>query len=225
MVIFKLNTARLAASKSSSLHSVRTVFVIRYGMNLLERLFGSKQTKVNCELSADLRASAENGDAQSQNDLGKAFFLGTFGLTKDEAEAVKWYRKAAEQNHAEAQYNLGWRYADGRGVPKDEAEAVKWFRRAAEQDHADAQAHLGRCYYNGIGVKKDLFEAYKWESLARVKGRSGLSMPIVDQLEKQLPMEQVAEVQRLCRVFKPRHGSDSRGISWEGGNDRRKPIS
>ena len=172
----------------------------------------------------DLIAEAENGDAHAQNEVGKALFLGQLGLAKNEKQAVKWFRKAAEQNHADAQYNLGWRYADGRGVPKDEAEAVKWFRRAAEQDHSDAQAHLGRCYYNGIGVKKDLFEAYKWESLARVKGRSGLSMQIVDQLEEQLSMEQVSEVQRLCRVFKPRHGSDPRGISWEDENDRRKPI-
>ena len=28
------------------------------------------------------------------------------GVAKDEVEAVKWYRKAAEQNHAQAQYNL-----------------------------------------------------------------------------------------------------------------------
>ena len=193
-------------------------------MKLLKRLFGSKQARVNCELSDDLRASAEKGDANSQNDLGKAFFLGTFGLTKDEAEAVKWYRKAAEQNHADAQYNLGWRYAEGRGVPKDEAEAVKWFCKAAEQNHADAQARLSQCYYNGIGVPKDLFEAYKWESLARVKGRHGLSGPIVDQMEKQLTPEQFALVQRLCRALKPRGGPDPRGISWEGKNDRRKAI-
>ena len=29
------------------------------------------------------------------------------GVAKDDVEAVKWYRKAAEQNHALAQYNLG----------------------------------------------------------------------------------------------------------------------
>ena len=58
------------------------------------------------------------------------------GVAKDEVEAVKWYRKAAEQNHAAAQYNLGVCYANGQGVAKDEVEAVKWYRKAAEQNHA-----------------------------------------------------------------------------------------
>jgi S1-C subfamily serine protease len=42
-------------------------------------------------------------------------------------EAVKWYRKAAEQDDANAQLNLGCCYADGRGISKDKVEAYKWF--------------------------------------------------------------------------------------------------
>ena len=64
-------------------------------------------------------------------------------MAKDYVEAVKWYRKAAEQNHAEAQYNLGICYAGGQGVEKDYVEAVKWFRKAAEQNDAEAQYSLG----------------------------------------------------------------------------------
>ena len=45
------------------------------------------------------------------------------GVPKDEAEAVKWYRLAAEQGLAMAQFNLGITYASGRGVIEDEAEA------------------------------------------------------------------------------------------------------
>ena len=55
-------------------------------------------------------------------------------MAKDQAEAVKWYRKAAEQNLAKAQYNLGVCYAHGEGVVKDQVEAVKWYRKAAEQN-------------------------------------------------------------------------------------------
>ena len=51
-------------------------------------------------------------------------------------EAVKWYRKAAEQDHAQAQVNLGVCYANGQGVAKDDVEAVKWYRKAAEQNDA-----------------------------------------------------------------------------------------
>ena len=59
---------------------------------------------------------------------------------------MKWYRKAAEQNDAMAQYNLGCCYANGQGVAKDEVEAVKWYRKAAEQNNAMAQYNLGICY-------------------------------------------------------------------------------
>jgi tetratricopeptide (TPR) repeat protein len=51
-------------------------------------------------------------------------------VAKDYAEAVKWYRKAAEQNLAVAQNRLGFCYAKGEGVAKDQVEAVKWYREA-----------------------------------------------------------------------------------------------
>jgi TPR repeat protein len=51
---------------------------------------------------------------------------------------VKWFRKAAEQGHAPAQYNLGVCYYYGNGVPQNYREAVRWIRKAAEQGHADA---------------------------------------------------------------------------------------
>jgi TPR repeat protein len=43
------------------------------------------------------------------------------GVPQDDAEAVRWYRKAAEQGDAEAQGKLGVMYANGRGVPNDDA--------------------------------------------------------------------------------------------------------
>jgi hypothetical protein len=77
-------------------------------------------------------------------------------------EAVKWFRKAAEQNDPDAQFSLGAVYASGEGVVKDESVAVNWFRKAAEQNHASAQFNLGQCYLAGRGVAKDEAEAAKW---------------------------------------------------------------
>ncbi|MBQ7249238.1 MAG: sel1 repeat family protein, partial [Deltaproteobacteria bacterium] len=65
-------------------------------------------------------------------------------VPKDESQAVEWYRKAAEQGMAVAQYNLGLMYDHGRGVPKDEGQAMEWYRKAAEQGHAEAQQALLR---------------------------------------------------------------------------------
>ncbi|CEN48114.1 conserved hypothetical protein [Capnocytophaga canimorsus] len=56
-----------------------------------------------------------------------------FGVSKDYYEAVKWYRKAAEQGDASGQNNLGDMYYYGYGVPKDKAEAVKWYQKSARQ--------------------------------------------------------------------------------------------
>ena len=48
------------------------------------------------------------------------------GVPKDLKEAAKWYRLAAEQGLASAQYNLGLMYADGEGVPEDKVQAFAW---------------------------------------------------------------------------------------------------
>ena len=53
------------------------------------------------------------------------------GVPQDYAEAVKWYRLAAEQGDEKAQFNLGFQYANGQGVPQNHAEAYVWFNLAA----------------------------------------------------------------------------------------------
>jgi len=55
------------------------------------------------------------------------------GVAQDYAEAVKWFRKAADQGEAGAQYFLALKYDQGQGVRKDAGVAVKWARKAAEQ--------------------------------------------------------------------------------------------
>ena len=60
------------------------------------------------------------------------------GVAQSETEAVKWYRKSAEQGNVFGQLNLGLMYRQGRGVSQSDTEAVKWFRLAAEQGNAPA---------------------------------------------------------------------------------------
>ena len=60
------------------------------------------------------------------------------GVAKDQEEAVKWLRKAAEQNDAAAQLDLGVCYTNGEGVAKDYVEAYKWRLLAAR--HGEEQA-------------------------------------------------------------------------------------
>jgi TPR repeat protein len=93
-----------------------------------------------------------------------------FGVTKDMKQAAKWYRKAAEQGDAGAQYNLGVLYGQGDGVPKDLKQAAEWYRKAAEQGYAEAQFLLGRCYSRGEGVPKDLKQETEWYRKAAEQG-------------------------------------------------------
>ena len=72
------------------------------------------------------------------------------GVAQDYAEAVKWYRKAAEQGYTYAQYNLGYCYAKGQGASLDYSEAVKWYKKAAEQGDARAQNMLGFSHYKRV---------------------------------------------------------------------------
>jgi TPR repeat protein len=81
---------------------------------------------------------------------------------KDYAEAMRWYRQAADQGYALGQANVGFLYAKGLGVSQDSAAAVHWYLLAAEQGQIEAQHNLALRYANGDGVKKDLAQARFW---------------------------------------------------------------
>ncbi|MCL2715706.1 MAG: hypothetical protein FWD68_14265 [Alphaproteobacteria bacterium] len=77
------------------------------------------------------------GDPVAQYNLGVMYEEGK-GVMQDFAQALSYYRKAADQGYAPAQTSLGRMYATGRGVPKDDAQAAMWFRRAAGEATATA---------------------------------------------------------------------------------------
>ena len=93
-------------------------------------------------------------------------------VPQDIAEAVKWYRRAAEEGDANAQTKLGLMYDKGDGVPQDFAEAVKWYRRAAEQGNADAQYNLWGMYLKGKAMPQNFADAVKWCRRAAEQGHA-----------------------------------------------------
>ena len=60
------------------------------------------------------------------------------GVSLDYAEAVKWYRLAADQGYARAQFFLGIMYDEGNGVLQDYVEAHKWYNIASANGHENA---------------------------------------------------------------------------------------
>lgn len=65
----------------------------------------------------------------------------------------------AEKGDAAAQYDMGARLAEGRGVARDPAAAIRWFEKAAAQGLAQAQYRLGAIYEKGAGLPRDLRKA------------------------------------------------------------------
>ncbi|MGH7396516.1 MAG: tetratricopeptide repeat protein, partial [Candidatus Rokuibacteriota bacterium] len=128
------------------------------------------------------------------------------GVPQDPAAAARWYRQAAEQGFAPAQYQLGLRYANGDGVDRDYAEAVTWYRRAAEQGVAFAQFNLGVRYANGQGVARDPVQAYQWFGVA-AQGLLGKEADIArlarDSIKATLSPEQLARGEEMLRSWRP----------------------
>ena len=94
----------------------------------------------------DTKAVAAKGDAAAQCQMG-LFYMNGIGVDRDEDKAVEWLKKAARQNHAQAQYNLGIYYA--RFADREAQRlAVKWLNEAVKQDYADAQFNLAQLYLN-----------------------------------------------------------------------------
>ena len=73
--------------------------------------------------------------------LGVKYELGK-GVPQDDKLAVSWYRKAAEQGEAKAQFLLGGKYFEGKGVAQDKQQALEWYRKAAENGDTKAQAKI-----------------------------------------------------------------------------------
>ena len=100
------------------------------------------------------RSAATAGYPDAENLLGILLATGSDGVPHDDAEAVVWYRKAAEHGLAKAQKNLGDMYFFGRGVDKDYQKAIDWYTKAADQQFADAQFLLGYMNEKGLGTQQ-----------------------------------------------------------------------
>ena len=103
--------------------------------------------------------AAEQGDKNAKNMLQKL-------------KPLLAYLEAAEQGNAEAQYNIGQIYGDGKDIEQNYKEAEKWNRQAAEQGYAPAQRYLGWMYEEGHGVQKDYQQAFNWYLKAAEQGNA-----------------------------------------------------
>lgn len=104
---------------------------------------------------------------EQEKDMDAVYHLGRMyeegmGVEKNEAEALRLYRQAAEGENEKAALKLGNAYYTGNGFEKDYQEAFNWYSVAAKKGSFPAQYNIGLMYEEGLGVKKDTVKAFQF---------------------------------------------------------------
>lgn len=133
--------------------TIKTVSIIRHSSNSYSHTKTEQQ-----EFVENYANASRTTDPKEQFEIGEDYYYNDENYT----EALKWYRKSAEQGYAPAQYELGYMYYEGKSIKQDYTEAFKWFRKSADQGNAKAQKTLGTMYFLGEGVAKNSSEAVNW---------------------------------------------------------------
>ncbi|HYW63265.1 MAG TPA: tetratricopeptide repeat protein, partial [Bradyrhizobium sp.] len=81
-------------------------------------------------------------------------------------------RSAALKGDPAAAYEIGVRYAEGKGVPTNYDDAAKWYERAAQAGLVPAIFRLGTLYEKGLSVKKDIDIARRYYLQAAERGNA-----------------------------------------------------
>ena len=110
--------------------------------------------------------AAEAGIASAQQHVGYSYSTG-LGVKADTEQALLWFHKAANQNHAESLNSLGVFYSEGRGkAPLDWDKGFSYYKRAADLGHHHAEYQTGISYLRGRGTQPDKEKASEYLSRA-----------------------------------------------------------
>ncbi len=106
---------------------------------------------------------------QSNVALGLLYMKGN-GVVEDQEKAIEFFKYAADNGYAKAQFYIGQCYENGYGVDKDYEKALENYQLAADQNFAPALNQIGYLYYNGYGVDVDFSSAVYYQKLASLQG-------------------------------------------------------
>ncbi|RYE01979.1 MAG: hypothetical protein EOP50_01055 [Sphingobacteriales bacterium] len=123
------------------------------------------------DLAQKLSARASTGDADALFELGQHFENGA-GDRKNDQEALRCYRLAAERGHKRANTCIGRLLEEGRGGPADLVAAAHHYHIAADADDSLAQNNLGLMFRYGRGVAQDYRKAVYWMRRAAKSGHA-----------------------------------------------------
>ena len=77
------------------------------------------------DMASRYEQSAKAGDDDAQFNLGALYASGV-GRQRSDAEAFRWFLRAADQGHSHGMLIVAGLYASGRGVAKDNVKAYSW---------------------------------------------------------------------------------------------------
>jgi TPR repeat protein len=110
--------------------------------NILGAFFANKD--LPAAAAASYLKAANGGNALAQNNLAIMYAMGE-GVTRDDAEATKWFSRSAGQGDAAAQFHLGDRcFRASLSLPQAEAnealiESFKWLQLSSAQGYPNAE--------------------------------------------------------------------------------------
>ncbi|CAH0441177.1 tetratricopeptide repeat protein [Ralstonia pseudosolanacearum] len=113
--------------------------------------------------------AAQRGNRLAQFNYAMMLMRGEGTVAQPEA-AVKWLRRAADNQMTHAQFAYGELFERGELVPRSLPEANKWYERAAAGGHIEAQRALATNYFTGRGVPRDYGRAFTWYKKAAEAG-------------------------------------------------------
>jgi hypothetical protein len=146
---------------------------------------------------------AERGDAKSQVELADIF-----SEHRLSAQAIEWYRKAAEQGSLRAKYRLGelllFGVNDGgeaqERVMPNPAEGIRWTFEAATNYHSEACHNMARALEAGLGVAPNLVESYAWLEVYARSNSSNAKVEM-DRLALRMNLTDIREAHTVAVVF------------------------
>jgi len=172
--------AALVRSQSAALAQVGTRSLASRGMQDLLTREDAEQWYIrgldlrNQESYEEAFECFERGIALKPNHSGLQYCLGCAylngeGVMQDSSLAATWFRRAADQGDADAQFALGWIY-QYLLHHEDYSIAGAWYFLAAEQGHSGAAFELGSLYEIGQGVRQDHAHAAAYYRQAAEQG-------------------------------------------------------
>ncbi len=189
----------------------------------------------------EFESLAADGNGEAAFYLGRMYQFGE-GVPENQSQALTWFRKSADLDHADGHFVAGQMYEKGLGTPQDYDRAFASYEAASDMGHLDARKRLAMMHAEGLGTQVDYVLAAQLLNSAAEQGdqeardlltylmntgrvpKDALDEPIEDEgvtagAETTVPAGPMSDVDRVRAYFEQRLGSVDMGDDPEAEAD------